>query len=384
MNKFLTLQLKNKLFIMRIFKYLFLLFLLSLVALSIFVATQKGSFTIERSKIINSPKSSIYIYVNDLQNWKEWNSLAIGDSLININYSENTVGENSSFTWNGELGEGDLQTIKSIASDSIIQTINFNGNNANISMSFKDTLGKTKVTWKAKGSMGFYNKAISTLNGGANKFFGIMLENSLDNLNRILDYEINTFAVNVEGVINFPETHYLAQTFTSKFSKVAKNSEIVFSKIKRFCSSNNIATNGKPFVIYHTYDSKKEITKISICIPIKTSIFLMEGSDISSNTLPAMTVLSTTMTGDYSHSAKALRKSQEYVLEKSLSLDPVFSHIESYSVGKKDFPNPSKWSTKIYFPIKQKATPKPIVIKPKTSPEATPTPVVKKETPSEL
>ena len=77
---------------MRIIKYLFLLLLLSFVALSIFIATQKGSFTVERSKIINSPKSSLFNYVNDYKNWGEWNSLAVEDSLINITLSRNTVG----------------------------------------------------------------------------------------------------------------------------------------------------------------------------------------------------------------------------------------------------------------------------------------------------
>ena len=60
--------------LMQILKYLFLLLLLSLVATTIFVATQKGEFQLERSKIINAPKTAVFNYVNDYQNWPNFNS----------------------------------------------------------------------------------------------------------------------------------------------------------------------------------------------------------------------------------------------------------------------------------------------------------------------
>jgi effector-binding domain-containing protein len=369
---------------MRILKYIFLLLLLSLVALSVFVATQKGDFLVERSKIINSPKPSVFRYVNDIKNWKDWNSLAAGDSLININYSQTTIGKNSSFTWNGEQGDGDLQTLNSVGNDSIVQVMNFNGNSATVSMSFKDTLGKTKVTWKAKGKMSFLYKALTTFNGGANKIYGAMFENSLNHLDRRLDYEINTYTVKVNGVTNFPETFYLAQSFTSEFSKVSKNSEIVFSKITRFCNNNNITISGKPFVIYHTYDTIREITKLSICIPINRAIFLVDGSDLTSKTIRPFQALKTTLTGDYVHNKKALNKSKQYLKSKYLNTDPAFSHIEIYTLGKKDSNSPSKWITDIYIPIRQKITPKPTVEVTTETNEAPQPTIEEKEKPSEF
>jgi effector-binding domain-containing protein len=369
---------------MRIIKYLFLLLLLSFVALSIFIATQKGSFTVERSKIINSPKSSVYNYVNDYKNWGDWNSLAVEDSLIKITPSQNSVGKGSSCSWEGKEGDGDLQTINAKESDSIVQTMNFKGNSANISMSFKDTIGGTKVSWKAKGKMGFLFKVLTAFNGGAEKIFGSMFEKSLSILDKKLDYEINTYSVKVNGIVNAPEVFYLAQTFTCEFSKVGKNSGIVFSKITNFCKKNNITISGKPFIIYHTYDTTNELTKLSICIPIKDPIFLMEGSDISSKTLPAFQAVKTTLTGDYSHTTKALDKTQEYFRANYLSADAVFSHIEIYTIGKNEINNPSKWITEIYSPIRQKAVAKPTVITPPTTTEVVPKAKEEKEIPSEF
>lgn len=370
---------------MRILKYLFLLLLLSLVALSIFVATQKGEFTVERSKVINSPKSAVYNYVNEAKNWKEWNSLAVEDSLMNIIPSQNTIGKGSSFSWQGEQGEGDLQTISVKEDESIVQKMNFNGNAADVTISFKDTLGKTKVSWKAKGQMGFIFKVLSSFNGGAKKIFGSMFEKSLVNLDKKLDYEINTFSVKVDGLVNKTETFYLAQTFTSEFSKVGKNSGIVFHKITDFCKTNNITISGKPFIIYHTYDTTNELTRLSICIPIKDPIFISEGSDISSKTLPAFQAVKTTLTGDYSHNKKALDKTEEYLRSKYLTADAAFSHLEIYTIGKNEINNPSKWTTEIYYPIKQKAVVKPAAAIPSTkTEEVVPKANEEKEIPSEF
>lgn len=372
---------------MRILKYLFLLLLLSLVALSIFVATQKGEFVVEKSKIINSPKAAVYNYVNDAKNFKDWNSLAVEDSLINLTLSETTIGTGSSIAWDGKQGNGDLQTINVKENDSIVQTMNFDGNAANVSMRFKDTLGGTKISWKAKGKMGFMYKVLTAFNGGAGGIIGSMFEKSLNNLDKKLDFEINKYVVNVDGLVNFPETFYLAQTFTSEFSKVGQNSGIVISKITDFCKKNNVVISGKPFVIYHTYDKIKEITKLSICIPIQDPIFIIEGSDISSKTLKPFQAVKTTLTGDYSHSKTALDKTEDYLRSKFLTADAAFSHLEIYTIGKNEINNPSKWSTEFYYPIKQKAVPRPAAVVPQTqttTEEVVPQPKIEKEIPSEF
>lgn len=351
---------------MRILKYLFLLLLLSLVAMTIFIATQKGDFTVERSKIINSPRPAIYNYVNDNKNSEDWSSWTLEDPEIKITHSQNAIGKGSSYSWEGKDRSGDIQTLYAKENDSIVQKMNYDGNTSDVFWSFKDTLGKTKVTLKTKGEMSFAYKISNIFNGGAKGIIGMMFEKSLNNIDKKLDYEINTYSIKVDGLVNLPESFYLAQTFTSEISKVAKNSEIVFSKITSFCKKNNIVISGKPFVIYHTYDSINQLTKISICIPIKDPIFIVEGSDISSKKLEPYQAVKTTLTGDYSHNNKALNKTTDYLATNYLNSNPVFSHLEIYTIGKSQIKNPSKWVTEIYIPVKPKVVyKKPLSIEPK-------------------
>ncbi|WP_396168858.1 transcriptional regulator [Flavobacterium sp.] len=369
---------------MRIIKYLFLLLLLSLVTLSIFIATQKGAFTAERSKIINSQRASAYSYTNDLKNWKDWNSLAANDAMINITYSNNTIGKGGFCSWSGKEGAGELKTINAFENDSIQQTMTYDGNTADIVLSFKDTLGKTKVTWKAKGRMSFTSKVLHIFKGGGANLFGTIFENSLANLDKRLDYEINTYDVKVNGVVRKLQAFYLSQTFTSEFLKINKNTSIVFSKINSFCKDNDITIYGKPFVIYHTYDTANKLAKISICIPIKEPIFTTEGSEILSDTLQAFDAVKTTLKGDYSHTSKALEKTAEYLKANNLRTDPKFSRIEVYTIGKTQSNNPSKWVTEIYYPTRPKPIYRPAAVTPATTEETDTKPVEEKEIPSEF
>lgn len=368
---------------MRILKYLFLLLLLSFVALTIFIATQKGDFTVERSKIINSPKSNVFSFVNDFRNWEDFGSWMTEDPTIKINYSGKTVGAGASYSWDGQDGSGDLKTLFVKENDSISQKMNYNGTSSSVFWSFKDTIGGTKVTWKTTGKMSFSMKVYTAFNGGINAIIGKMYENSLVNLDKTLDYEINTFTVKVDGLAKIPATFYLHQTFTSEISKVTKNSRIVFDKINDFCDKNDIERNGKPFLLYHTYDLAKGLTRLSFCIPIKTEIFTSAGSDILSGKLEELEAVKTTLTGDYSHTKKALDKATAYINANKIVVDPTFSHLAIFKVRKAETKSPSKWVTEIYYPIKTKVIPPvntyvtPIVKKAESS--VTPEPVIKKE-----
>ena len=126
---------------MRIIKYLLLLLLLSFVALTIYIATQKGNFTVESSKVINSPKASVFNYVNDYKNWPKFSSWISSDESIKSSFSPNSVGRGSSFTWEGTNNIGTIQTLYTKGNDSIAQKMEFNDTSSEVFWSFKDTVG---------------------------------------------------------------------------------------------------------------------------------------------------------------------------------------------------------------------------------------------------
>ncbi len=369
--------------LMQILKYLFLLLLLSLVATTIFVATQKGEFQLERSKIINAPKTAVFNYVNDYQNWPNFNSWMLDDENLKMIFPAITSGKGGSCSWSGADGAGDIQTTSVKNNESITQKLNNNGTESEVFWYFKDTVGGTKVTWKTKGNLSFELKMYATLKGGVERNIGSVYEKSLKNLDKVLDYETNTYNVKVIGEVTKTATFYLSQSFSSKVSNINKNSRIVFSKINEYCDKNGIEVYGKPFIIYHNYDATKEIAKLTFCIPVKSEIISTSDKNIVPGKLSSFPAIKTTLKGDYSHLSKALEQTNAYFNTKAIPRDTKFSHIEVYSIGKNESSQPSKWVTYIYAPLQPKVIPTPVAktIEPRKKIIETPT---EEEIPSEF
>ncbi|GAA3748750.1 MULTISPECIES: SRPBCC family protein [Flavobacterium] len=361
---------------MKILKYLFLFALLSFVALTVFVATQKGDFSVERSKVINSPRATVYNYLNDFRNYEDFESWSVEDPSIKMTYANKTSGNGATFYWDGVDGKGNSIILKTKDGESIDQKMQFDGTEANVNWTLKDTLnGKTKVTWKGKGTMSFLFKIYTALHGGSDRVIGTIYEKSLANIDKNLDYETKTFAVTVDGVVKKTETPYIKQTFTSEISKISKNARIVIPKLIHFSETNGLSEAGKPFIIYHTYDTKTGLAKISICLPINKEISTSSGSDILAGKLNGFDAVKTTLTGDYSHRNEAIAKTTAYINNQKIIPDLSWSHLEILTLSKLDVKASSKLVTEIYFPIKPKVVP--VTAEPVYAPENT------SETPSE-
>lgn len=357
---------------MKILKYLFLFALLSFVALTVFVATQKGDFSVERSKVINSPRATVYNYLNDFRNYEDFESWSVEDPSIKMTYANKTSGNGATFYWDGADGKGNSIILKTKDGESIDQKMQFDGTEADVNWTLKDTLnGKTKVTWKGKGTMSFLFKIYTALHGGSDRVIGTIYEKSLANIDKNLDYETRTFAVTVDGVVKKTETPYIKQTFTSEIAKVSKNARIVIPKLIHFSETNGLSAVGKPFIIYHTYDTKTGLAKISICLPINKEISTSSGSDILAGKLNGFDAVKTTLNGDYSHRNEAIAKTTAYINNQKIIPDLSWSHLEILTLSKLDMKASSKLVTEIYFPIKPKVVPAAVVTDPVYAPENT-------------
>jgi effector-binding domain-containing protein len=354
---------------MKILKYIFLLFLLAIFATTVYVATLKGDFEVEKSVVIKSPRTTVFNYVNDFRNWETFGSWKKEDPSMMFNYPKNTVGIGGSYSWSGNSSEGDVKTTAVVTNQFIRQKMNYNGTEATVNWKFKDTTGGTKVTWLNKGSMSFKFKVTSIFSGGAAQVFGDMYEKSLANLGKTIDYEMKTYKIRVDGAIKKPGTFYLKQTITSKISNVPYNLRILIPRMINFFKKNKLVMYGKPFVIYHTYDTANGVTKLSVCIPIKEEIHIQAGSDMGSGLLLPFSSVKTTLTGDYSHHNEAVKKTIEYLKKNNLTQNTDVSRIEVYTKNMVQVANPSQWITEIYTPIKS-----PLVAssEPKTTTQPTP------------
>ena len=360
---------------MRILKYIFLLILLAFVGITVFVATQKGTFEVSKSSIVKTPRSTVFDYVNDYKNWETFGSWMQKDSEIKFNYEAKTIGYGAKCAWKNGSDDGNIKTVFVKENDSIAQKVNFNGTTAEISWTFKDTVGGTKVTVHSKGKMDLIAKISSFFKGGMTSILGDVYEKSLRNLDKTLNYEMKTYSIKVNGIVQRASGFCLKQTVSCHIKSVSKNIKIIMPNMVRFFKKNKIIMAGKPFVMYDRYDVLNDIATISVCIPVEKEIFISPESDVSSGKIIAFTCLKTTLTGDYSHSKEAWAKAKQYIADNGLKENLAGNYTEVYVKTIDDVKQPSKWVTEIYIPVFPKVeAPTPTVATPETTTTPTETP----------
>ncbi len=352
---------------MRIIKYIFLLLFLIFIGLTVFVSTQKANYDVTRGKVIKNPRAVVFNYINDFRNWETFASWIKNDESIKFNYPELTMGIGASCSWISNNGTGNLKTFFVKDNDSIVQKMIQNGEQSTIYWKFKDTTGGTKVTWRSKGKLDFKSKVMAFFKGGINSVVGDSYEKSLENLNKTLDHEINTYNIKVNGIVNRPGGFYLKQFIHCKQKEVDRYIKILVPRMEHFFKKNKIIISGKPFIIYHKYDRANDDIGFSVCMPVRDSIHIMPGSDIQSSNLANYTSLKTTLIGDYSHTQTAWKKAFDYISDNHLERNRSGQVIEVYVRGRNDGNSPSKWITEIYIPVYPKALPKPVNRKPTDS-----------------
>ncbi|MFY0482928.1 SRPBCC family protein [Flavobacterium sp. PLA-1-15] len=350
---------------MRILKYIFLLLLLAIIGISVYVATQKGDFVIEQSTVIKVPKEIVFNYVNDYRNWEEWGSWKEDDASMEFVYPDNTVGQGAFYSWKGSNGEGKMTTTFVKQNDSIAQKATSDSNEYASNITFKDTVGGTKVTWRSEGSVDFMSKVYATFSGGVNKMMNNMYERSLNNLKQVITKEINTFNVTVNGVVQKPATFYIKQTTTTKLKDMHSRLNPMLQKMIAFFKNNSISMNGKPFVIYESVDTQAGTITFSVCGPLKEEIYVTPGSDIIVGKLEAFSALKTTLTGDYSHRDEAIKKAKDHLSKNNIQQNTALKYIEVYVQTASEVKSPSKWVTEILIPVQSAVVvPVPVVVTP--------------------
>lgn len=342
---------------MKIVKYIFLLLLLVTIGLVVFIATQEGKYDIKKERVIKVPRTTLYNYINDYRNWENVGILTDNDTTAIYSFSQTTSGKNAKTNWKLNGSEGEVKTITAADNDSLVQKAVIDGQPSDISWSFKDTVGGTKMFVRIKGELSFQDKAYAVLRGGVQEKLESKLEAGLKNLDNFLVHELGAYKVNVQGVVTKTGTFYLKHSVTSGIADVGKKSSEALNKLLHFVKENKIATNGAPFNLYKKYDVPGNIAEFAVCVPIKEEIFTMPGSEYEGAKMEPFQAMKVTLKGDYSHLKKAWDAGYKEISLKAIQLNTTGLAAEVYTKGMQQTKRPSQWVTDIYIPVGQPALP---------------------------
>ncbi len=341
---------------MKIINYIFLLVLLALLAATVHISTQKNEFNVTQSQFIKAPKSQVYLYLNDCRNWQTFSYWKKTDPSQTFSFPSNTIGIGGYCAWEGSNESGKMIITNCIENQKIVHKIQLNGRAIKGTWTLKDSLNGTVVQWQYAGAVNFKSKVSYALDGGVSAGIKAAMQATLLNLSKTVSYELNSYKIDLKGITKKKGSYYLGEVIHCKTAAIQKNIRILVPRMLRFYEKNKLKAIGAPFVIYHAYDYPKGYSKISVCLPIKDSVFTSPGSQITGGKLEPFTCYTTTVKGDYQHLLAARKKTRAYFEKNNIIENTAVPMLEVYTKSSTQIANPSQWVTELYFPIKPMAS----------------------------
>ena len=328
---------------MKFIKYLLFLVLIGFIGVSVYIAVQPNSFKITKKYTINAPASVVFNYVNNLKNWKHFDSWS---AFENVN------------TLNSINGEGQLNTIQSNPENSILQELTFDDlPNSNITWSFSTTKNKTtEISWTlSTESIPFKNKAYNLIYGGKEHIIAKHYAESLKKLDSAVIASMKVYKIKVNGSINYGGGYYLYTTNSCRIDELDEKLKSSMRKVTAFAEKNNIVIAGLPFIHYLKRDSINNATTFECCIPTTEQIISTESNILTGQIIP-FEAIKTTLQGDYSNINEAWNTTLNYISKQNLVFPEHGTVIQTFLNDSNAVPNPANWLSEIYFQVQPKDT----------------------------
>jgi effector-binding domain-containing protein len=343
---------------MKIFKYLFFLLLIVIIAGSIYIATKDGDFQVEETKIITAPVEMVFQEVNEFKNWENWEPWsAEADDMI-IEYGAKTSGDSASYSWKSEsAGSGEIKTISAKPYSEIDQEISFKTpfgeSTSEVYWEFNEIENGTEVTWGMKGHQSFMEKlAFIFQEESITQMMRPMFQKGLNNMESVVLNKMDKYTINVDGVIQHGGGYYMYTTTASKISQIDEKMIPMFAEVSTYMDENAIEKNGNPFVLYNELNETSGTAIFSAGIFTPSEVITPAKSEILTGFMPNQKVLKTTLKGDYKNLKEAWDAAYNYIEANDLELAEDANNFEAHLTSPEQVANPAKWITHLYIPVK--------------------------------
>lgn len=344
---------------MKFLKILLFVILAIVVLLGVGSLFLPSQVHVERSKVIDAPKSALYNVVLDLHTWTAWDPWSQIDSNMVTTFEgePNQVGMVRKWTSEHEnVGTGSMTITDMETGEEIEHDLDFGEmGKAKSSFKFEEVEGGTKVTWGFDSDMGANPIA---------KYFGLMMdkmvgpdfEKGLNNLEAFVknlpepedDMGGMSFSLH-----DMPAMNLLSVKATDvALDDISKVTDELYGKLYAYAADNSIEAQGVPSSIWYDYDIEGGKATFAACISVAEGTKVSEG--FSMVELDPFTAIVYEYKGSYEDMEAAYDQIMQYIDSKGYTITG--PPMEQYMVGPVQEEDPSKWVTHIVFPIEKPVT----------------------------
>lgn len=331
-----------------------LLIALALVALVLvlgLIAPKEAN--VERSIVIDAPQEVVFNTLNDLKTWDSWSPWKEKDPTVNTTYGETTVGVGGSASWvSEESGNGKMEIAESNAPDNLMVKLEFDGQgNADSGWTLEPAEGGTKASWSFHSEFP-YPFNIMLLIQNIEGFIQSDYDQGLKLLKNKIESEYTPMSnQTIDGfeiqVVDLPLHHFLGIKETITMDKMQEGFGTNLPKVFQAATDNNLEMTGMPCGLYYSWDEANQQTELAYSVPLKEAANV---DGFSSFEVPNSKALLIEYYGSYDKLGAAHGAIDKYIKEKGVEVD--MPAIEEYVSDPQKEADPSKWLTRIYYPVK--------------------------------
>ncbi|MBU2651943.1 MAG: GyrI-like domain-containing protein [Bacteroidetes bacterium] len=331
---------------MRTFTKVIIWIIAILVILVIISYLLPGKYYIERSVVINADKEIIFDQFCDYNNWENWTPWGKElDSAATIEFI-GSCEEGAIQKWDGEImGNGEMMITRLIPYEIMEYELKFDGGKyrSQGSMFLEPEEEGYRVTWTDEGDLG-YNPIT--------RYMGLMIDGMMGP-----DFEkgLNKLKEVAEGMPDFPDIEVtevepviaLSITDSSTLDQMGMKMAELYELLSGYITARKANITGPAYCVFHSWDPEGH-TVIEAGFPVDKE--LPEKLNMKSTLTPGGKALKSLFIGPYDQSEAVYMAMDKYL--KHNKLEMAGGPWEVYLNDPVTEPDPNKWETLIYFPIK--------------------------------
>ncbi|TVQ45633.1 MAG: hypothetical protein EA362_08695 [Saprospirales bacterium] len=308
------------------------------------------SYTVEESIVINAPKSMVYDYISDFNNFNEWSPWQDRDPEMVTTITGDGKSVGSKYEWEGdnEAGKGsmeiiemdehkiniDLRFVEPFESESFTQ------------YRFEETESGTKLIWYMEGEMP-YPMNLLNLFSIMEKAIGADYRKGLESAKSKLEGRFSLGGSNFSiEEIDFPTTTFLGMKKRVPFSEMEEFFASAYDQIFRNLEELGVKEKGIPSALYFIWDEVNMEAEIGVSLAFEGSIPDFSGSKLTKWEFSG-SAFRIVYKGNYDKLDKVHGALHDHLDNLGENLQS--PSIEKYIIGPANDSNSENWITHVYY-----------------------------------
>ncbi len=324
-----------------------IIWLIVLIALLVGVAyLLPGSYHVERSILINAEQAVVYDMACDFEKWDLWTPWSADTDTTAVIETIGNCEVGAVQKWDGEeMGKGEMKLIELEPMNMLRWELGFEGYSEKgyIGMNFVPEGDDILVTWIADGDLG-YNPLY--------RYYGLMIDSDIGTDFELGLHNLKTVCESLPDYPGIVITNLTSGPALSVKDSVAVADLPVFMEtympqLYMYAIRQGGKMAGPPYSIYYNWDPDGMVL-VECGIPLEEAI---EGEDaLKISSTPGGKAVKAAYYGPYEEMAVVYEALEQYMA--TMKLEPIGMAYEVYVTDPAEEPDPQKWETIVYFPLK--------------------------------